>query len=76
MQRDPGVLNKWFEHEMRTVHKGLVTRRRSLESLLKMEIPHCLSREGEKHVFDKEVLNKLTDCLPEDKHFQLKLPVT
>ncbi len=76
MQRDSGVLKKWFEHEMRTVHKGLVTRRRSLESLLKMGNPHCLSREGQRHVFDKEVLNKLADCLPEDKHFQLKLPMT
>ncbi|UCD93005.1 MAG: DUF61 family protein [Methanobacteriota archaeon] len=76
MQRESGVLKKWFEHEMTTVHRGLVTRKKSLESLLKMDEPHCLSREDQKHTFDKEILNKLGECLPEEGHTQLKLPIT
>lgn len=76
MHRDSGVLKKWVEHEMTSVHKGLVTRRRSLESLLKMDKPHCISREGHKHHFDKEILNRLADSIPEERRSELKLPIT
>jgi uncharacterized protein (UPF0216 family) len=76
VQRESGVLKKWFEHEMTAVHRGLVTRKKSLESLLEMDDPHCLSREEQRHVFDKDILDKMAKCLPEEKHHQLKLPIT
>ncbi len=76
MHKDTRVLRRWFEHEISTVHKGLVTRRKSLKSLLKMDDPHCLTREGQRHVFDKEVLNDLAEATPREKHSTLMLPIT
>lgn len=76
MQKDSRVFKKWFEHEMTTVHKGLVTRKKSLQSLLEMDGPYCLTREEERHVFDKGILVKLAASIPREKHPQLKLPIT
>ena len=76
MHENSRVLKKWFEHEMSTVHKGMVTRKRSLESVLKMEDPHCLTREGQRHPFDGEVLAHLADATPEEKRSMLMLPIT
>ncbi len=76
MDKEARVLKKWLEHEMSTVHKGMVTRRRSLESILKMEDPHCLTREGQRHAFDSEVLADLADATPKEKHSMLMLPMT
>ncbi|MFQ6059782.1 MAG: DUF61 family protein [Thermoplasmata archaeon] len=69
-------MKKWFEYEMSTVHRGLVTRKKSLESLLKMENPYCLTRVGERHVFDKEILRKLAETIPRERWSSLKLPIT
>jgi uncharacterized protein (UPF0216 family) len=76
VQRDSRVFKKWFEYEMTTVHKGLVTRKKSLQSLLEMDEPYCLTREEEMHVFDKDILVKLASSIPKGKHPQLKLPIT
>ena len=69
-------MKKWLEHEMSTVHKGMVTRRRTLESILKMEDPHCLTREEERHTFDSEILDNLAGAVPKERHSTLKLPMT
>ena len=69
-------MKKWLEHEMSTVHKGMVTRRRTLESILKMDDPHCMTREGERHAFDVEILDNLAGAVPEEKQSLLKLPMT
>lgn len=76
MDRDSQVMKKWLEHEMYTVHKGMVTRKRNLESILNMEDPHCLTREGERHAFDVGILSDLAGAIPKEKHSTLKLPIT
>lgn len=76
MDRESRVLKKWLEHEMSTVHKGMVTRKRSLEKILKMEDPHCLTREGQRHVFDSGILDDLAGAVPKEKRSMLKLPIT
>ncbi len=76
MDQDSRVLRKWLEHEMSTVHRGMVTRKKSLESLLKMEDPHCLTREGQRHPFDVGVLSGLSRATPPEKRSILMLPIT
>jgi len=76
VHKDSRVLKKWFELEISSVHKGMVTRRKSLEFLLKMDDPHCLTKEGERHVFDRGILNDLAAAAPQEKRSMLMLPIT
>lgn len=76
MDQGSSVLRKWLEYEMSSVHRGMVTRRKSLGSLLGMEDPHCLTREGQRHAFDRDILDGFAGATPLEKHSTLLLPVT
>ncbi len=70
------TLDKWVALEMRGLSAGLVARRKSLATLLQEERPHCLTREGEEHPFDGDVLRRFAAVTRQEERERLRLPIT
>lgn len=62
--------------EMRGLGGGLVTRRKSLEALLREERPRCRTREGDDHPFEEAVLLRFAGVTSEEERALLRLPIT
>lgn len=73
---DDRRVEKLVDLEMGKLHQGLVIRRRTLQDLLEDEEPRCVTREGEDHVFDREVLEKLAAVTSMEERGKLRLPLT
>jgi len=70
-----GALKKWLKFEAKGLHESLIIRRKSLEELLKDDEPSCITKDNKKHVFDKDVLLRIGQALPQAKHSKLMLPI-
>jgi uncharacterized protein (UPF0216 family) len=73
---EDGRSRKWMELELRRLHGGLVVKRRRLAELLKEERPACETRDGDKHLFDRSVLERLASVLTPEEQRRLRLPIT
>lgn len=73
---DEGVADRWMALEMRSLHAGLVVRKRSLAELLREEAPQTATRDGEVHAFDPAILRRVTEVTTEEERARLRLPVT
>lgn len=69
-------IDRWTEREFRSVNRGLVTRRRTLASLLADPDPACETREGEPHPIARDALERLAAALTPATHGTLRLPIT
>jgi uncharacterized protein (UPF0216 family) len=69
------TLKKWMKLEAKGLNDRLVIKRKNLERLIEEDEPVCSTRDKNRHEFDKMVLQKLADTVPEAKHSQLMLPV-
>lgn len=67
----PGSVDKWWEFEVKRVNTGLVSRRKHLSALLKEAKPHCVTRDGETHEFDIEVLRRIAAATREGEELLL-----
>ncbi len=72
---ESGTLKKWMSLEARNMHRGLVTKRKSLEVLLGEERPSCTARDGGEHIFDTDVLSRLGESLEPEQRSRLLLPI-
>jgi len=70
-----GALKKWLSHEVKGMHDGLVARRKPLEALLKEEKPSCKTRDKKIYMFDTDILQRISEALPKEKHPDLLLPI-
>jgi uncharacterized protein (UPF0216 family) len=70
----PNVFERLVASQLNALNRGVVTKQKSLEELLKEEQPFAPTREG-KHFFKKEDLEKLGELLPDHKYKELKLPI-
>ncbi len=61
--------------ELRRLHGGLVTRRRTLASLLKEARPACETQDGDPYFFDRRVLEAFAAVLSAEECARLKLPI-
>lgn len=73
---DEETLDRWVGLEMGGLHRGLVTRRKSLARLLEEEDPRCTTRDGEAYPFDRDDLRKLAAVTSEEERGRLRLPIT
>ena len=72
---DDQVFMRWMRLELGKLNKGIVTQRKSLSSLLQEERPASRTRAGDEYLFDREVIDKLGQMLPEEIHAKLRLPI-
>lgn len=76
MEIKTATLKRLFSSEIRNLNKVLVTKKKNLKELLQQEKPSATNREGEKHLFRKEELKKITQKLPSYRQSDLKLPIS
>lgn len=72
---EPRIPEKWVDFEIRTIHSGLVTKRKTLKELLSEDSPQCIMRDGQIHFFDKEELKRIESVASEEEREALKLPM-
>ena len=72
---DESVMNRWIGLEIARLNEGIVRERKSLSLLLEEEKPVAMTKKGELHVFDRDVIRNLGEVLPKDLHRRLRLPV-
>ncbi|WP_094227532.1 DUF61 family protein [Methanolobus psychrotolerans] len=72
---DDSILMRWMRLEIGKINDGIVSKRKSLAQLLTEEKPASWTKSGKEHVFDKDVLQSLSEKLPFDLHEKLKLPI-
>lgn len=70
-----GALKKWLKFEAKWLHESLIIRRKSLEELLRDDEPSCMTKDNRKHVFNKDVLQRIGQILPQVKHSKFMLPI-
>lgn len=72
---DESVFRRWMSLEIGKVNDGIVAERKYLAQLLSEDEPSAVTKAGEDYFFDKTVIEKLGEALPETLHFSLKLPI-
>ncbi len=73
---DEKATDRWLGFEMRGIHRGLVTRKRSLQQLLQQEVPRCTTKEGEDYLFEKDVLLRFAEVTSREEREKLRLPIS
>ncbi|WP_088334926.1 DUF61 family protein [Methanopyrus sp. KOL6] len=73
--RGESRLDRYVIKEILRINRHLPRRRKTLEELLRKERPHVVNRDGTKHYFDRDELERLADVLPRYLHGRLKLPI-
>lgn len=71
-----GSVDKWIGYELTRLNAHVVTRKKSLATLLEEEKPHCVSRSGEAHHIDRSVLERLASFLTTEERSVLRLPIS
>ena len=66
----------WIESEFRRLNAGMVTRRRSLETLLREAEPTLTTRDGEAFIVDRGALERLAAAGTPEERRALMIPVT
>lgn len=72
---DDSVLMRWMRTEMNKLNDGIVAERKSLSQLLLEEKPTARTKGGSDHLFDIATLRNLSEKLPKNLHYKLKLPI-
>lgn len=72
---DDSILTRWMRVEIGKINDGLVSERKSLAQLLMEEKPASITKVGQEHTFNKDVLKELGNKLPSDLHRKLKIPI-
>ncbi|WP_445475512.1 DUF61 family protein [Methanococcoides methylutens] len=72
---DDSVLMRWMRVEIGKINKEIVAERKTLSQLLGEEIPSAITKGGNEHLFDKQILSVLEKGLPEELHGRLRLPI-
>ena len=72
----PGRIDRWISFEMGRLNAGLVVDKKSLARLLAEPHPACVTREGDEHPIDREVLDRFARELTRDEADALRLPIT
>ncbi len=68
-------LDRKLLQEILRINRHLPRRRKTLAELLEEERPHVVNRDGTKHYFKREELDRLAEILPKYLHGRLKLPI-
>ena len=63
-----------YKLDIARINNHLPRQFKTLNTLLKEDRPSVLTKDGSKFIFDKNELEELESQLPEEFHFQLKLP--
>jgi len=66
----------WVEMEFRRLNAGMVTRRRSLETLLREAEPTLTTRDGDAFVVDRQALERLAAAGTPEERRALMIPMT
>ncbi|HEY94846.1 MAG TPA: DUF61 family protein [Dehalococcoidia bacterium] len=69
------LLQESVKHELRVLNSQLPTSQKSLDVLLKEEIPFVTLRDGERHIFKKKELKYLSEITDSSLWNNLLLPV-
>ncbi|HYT00227.1 MAG TPA: DUF61 family protein [Thermoplasmata archaeon] len=72
----PGGIDRWISFEMGRLNAGLVVDKKSLFRLLAEPHPACVTREGDEHPIEREVLDRFAHVLSRDEADALRLPIT
>jgi uncharacterized protein (UPF0216 family) len=73
---DEETLKRWTNLEVHEVNKSTVTKGRRLRDLLSEDEPSARKRDGEDHVFDVDVLERLHDALSPLVRANVRFPIT
>jgi len=76
MWGEPGSVDRWVERESRNLNAGLVTAKKSLETLLREERPSCRTRDGDDWPIDRDQLRRLAAACGPGEAEALRLPLT
>lgn len=66
---------KLITYQLKTLNTGMVSQKKSLDTLLKEEKPSVEKRDGDKHYFEKDHLKEVEESVPIHKKDELKLPI-
>jgi len=69
------TISKIIDIEIKKINDHLPTSYKSLEELLKEDIPSVKTRGGDDIIFLKDELATLAKLIPEEKHKDIKLPI-
>ncbi len=72
----PGGIDRWISFEMGRLNAGLVVDKKSLSRLLAEPHPASVTREGDEHPIEREVLDRFAHVLSRDEADALRLPIT
>lgn len=75
MPLDEGPLERWFALEMHRFHESLVRQRAPLSDLLAEEEPARPRRDGSRHLFDRDALERLRDAVRPHEVHRLRVPL-
>jgi len=75
MWGDPGSVDRWMERESRNLNAGLVTAKKSLETLMREDRPSCRTRDGEEWPIDRAGLTRLAAACGPGEAEVLRLPL-
>jgi len=71
----PGTMDRWVEREAANLNAGLVTKKKSLRTLLEERVPSCTGRDGTTWSLDRGVLDRLAALCSEAETEGLQLPI-
>lgn len=69
------AMKKWFKFEMARINSGIVTKKKTLEELVKGEMPKTEAKDGSEYYFNKDALLSLENELPKEMH-SIMLPLS
>jgi len=72
---DESTLLRWMRLEIGRINDGIVSERKRLSRLLREERPSSVTKGGEPYDFDREVLARLKEGLPETLQRRLRVPI-
>lgn len=73
---DERGLERFITHTMRSLHAGMVAKRRSLKELLADPDPTTVTREGEVYHYDPGEVRRWGEAAMEEEALRLRLPLT
>jgi len=72
---DESTLLRWMRLEIGRINDGVVSERKRLSQLLREEYPSSVTKSGNRYDFDRDVLVRLEQALPETLQRRLRLPI-
>ncbi len=72
---DESTLLRWMRLEIGRINDGVVAERKRLSRLLSEENPSSVTKGGSRYDFDRDVLLRLEQAIPEELQRRLRLPI-